>query len=87
MATSGYSGPVSVCSLRYTPVAGHKPSAGIVRFMAANRDMEVRLAIPAGARVALLVGATVPMQLGTATIELTRLDVESGGMVTGGGRL
>ena len=75
MAISGYSGPVSVCSLRYTPVAGHKPSAAMVRFMAANRDIEVRLAVIAGAGVALLVRATIPLPVGTATIELKRLDV------------
>ena len=40
----GYSGPVSVCSARYTPISGYKMDSQSTRFMAENRDLEVWLA-------------------------------------------
>jgi hypothetical protein len=39
----GYSGPVTVCAIRYVPVAGHRPEAKATQFMAENRQMEVWL--------------------------------------------
>jgi hypothetical protein len=42
--TKGYSGPVAVCTARYTPIAGHRPDSKSTRFMAENRDMSVWLA-------------------------------------------
>lgn len=40
----GYSGPVSVCSARYTPISGYKLDSQSTRYMAENRDLEVWLA-------------------------------------------
>lgn len=40
----GYSGPVSVCSARYTPISGYKLDSQSTKFMADNRDIEVWLA-------------------------------------------
>ncbi len=42
--TGGYSGPVAVCSARYTPIAGHRPDSKSTRYMAENRDISVWLA-------------------------------------------
>jgi hypothetical protein len=42
--TRGYSGPVSVCMARYTPIAGHRPDSVSTRFMAENSDITVWLA-------------------------------------------
>jgi hypothetical protein len=42
--TRGYSGPVTVCSARYVPVAGYKRDSSSTRYMANNRDIEVWLA-------------------------------------------
>ena len=39
----GYSGPVTVCAIRYVPVAGHRPAAKATQFMADNKQMEVWL--------------------------------------------
>jgi hypothetical protein len=39
-----YSGPAVVCSVRYRPIAGHRPGRKTVKFMAANEDMEVWMA-------------------------------------------
>lgn len=42
--TRGYSGPVSVCGVRYTPIAGHRLDSSSTKFMAENGDMNVWLA-------------------------------------------
>ena len=47
----GYTGPVSVCSARYTPISGYKLDSQSTRYMAQNRDMEVWLAPMAQAHV------------------------------------
>lgn len=49
--TRGYSGPVSVCAARYTPIAGHRPDSASTRFMAENGDINVWLAPLPSARV------------------------------------
>ena len=42
--TRGYAGPVTVCSARYTPIAGHRPDSSATRYMANNNDISVWLA-------------------------------------------
>lgn len=39
----GFSGTGYVCSVRYIPVSGHRPGRKDVRFMVANRDMNVTM--------------------------------------------
>ncbi len=73
---AAYSGPVSVCSIQFTPIAGHKPTASMVQFMAANRKIEVRLAPVMKSRLVVMVALTVPLQIGTATLNLETLRVE-----------
>jgi len=51
VAVDGYSGPVSVCAARYTPVSGHKRDSKSTKFMAENRDIEAWLAPIARAHV------------------------------------
>jgi len=42
--TKGYTGPVTICSARYTPIAGHRPDSASTRYMAENHEMGVWLA-------------------------------------------
>ena len=35
---------MTICSARYIPIAGHKPTTKATQFMAQNKDMEVWLA-------------------------------------------
>lgn len=59
--TRGYSGPVSVCRARYTPIAGHRPDSSSTRYMAANHDINVWLAPLPDAHV------VVPIHIDIAT--------------------
>src|SRR5258708_21150228 len=47
-ANNGYSGPVIVCSLSYRPIAGHRVSAPLVRYLSESREIEIALAPLAG---------------------------------------
>ncbi|WP_107988901.1 DUF3108 domain-containing protein [Breoghania corrubedonensis] len=40
----GYDGPVVVCGARWIPVAGHRPDKRSVKYMAANKHIEIWLA-------------------------------------------
>jgi Protein of unknown function (DUF3108) len=74
--TSGYQGKVSVCSVRYLPIAGHKPAATMTKFMQSNTGIEVRLAPIPDTQQLLMVSATIPLQVGTASIQIEELQIE-----------
>ena len=74
--TSGYRGKVSVCSVHYLPIAGHKPTATMTKFMQSNTGMEVRLAPMPGTPQLLMVSATIPLQVGTALLQIEELQIE-----------
>jgi len=65
----GYAGPVSVCAVRYTPIAGHR-NRKPVQFMAQNKDIEVWLA-PVGTNRVL-----VPFRISMATM-IGHLNIEA----------
>jgi len=74
----GYSGPVSVCSARYTPVAGHKRDSRSTQFMAANRDIEVWLAPVENAHVVVPFHVSLRTMAGVALIDAVEFRVEPG---------
>lgn len=69
-APAGTIGPVAVCAVRWEPVAGHRSGHRSVRYMAANRDVEVRLARLPDHGVWLPVETSVGTMLGTARATL-----------------
>ena len=68
-AEKGYQGPVVVCAIYFSPVAGYIPGRAAIKYLAAQRDMEVWLAPIAGTRVLVPFKMTVPTPLGTGTLE------------------
>jgi Protein of unknown function (DUF3108) len=68
----GYSGPVLVCSVRYVPIAGHRPNRPATRFMQENRDISVWLAPVEGARVLVPIRISLRTMIGTSVAEATR---------------
>jgi Protein of unknown function (DUF3108) len=67
----GYEGPVVVCSVRYNPISGHRPARSAVKYLMAQRDIEVALAPLAGSRVVVPYRISVPTMLGPAVLEAT----------------
>ena len=68
-AEKGYAGPVVVCSVYFTPVAGYIPSRAAIKYLASQRDMEVWLAPIAGTRVLVPFRAQGPTPIGQAVLE------------------
>jgi hypothetical protein len=68
----GYSGPVVVCTLSFTPVAGYAPSRMAIRYISERRDMEVWLAPVAGTRVLVPYRAESPTPIGPVVFEATQ---------------
>jgi hypothetical protein len=76
VAVDGYSGPVSVCAARYTPVSGHKRDSKSTKFMAENRDIEAWLAPIERAHVVVPFHVAIMTLAGTAVIDAVEFSVE-----------
>jgi Protein of unknown function (DUF3108) len=76
VAVDGYSGPVSVCAARYTPVSGHKRDSKSTKFMAENRDIEAWLAPIERAHVVVPFHIAMMTLAGTAVIDAVEFSVE-----------
>jgi hypothetical protein len=74
----GYDGPVVVCSVRYRPISGHRPSRAAIQYLMASRDIEVALAPIGDTRVLIPYRVTVPTVLGAAVLQATHFVTSSG---------
>ena len=68
----GFNGPVLVCSVRYTPVSGHRINRPAVEFMRENKDIEIWLALVPGTRALVPLRIYVKTMIGGLEIEATR---------------
>jgi len=75
VSLNGYSGPVSVCSARYTPIAGHKRDSRSTKFMAENREIEAWLVPIEGARAVIPLHVALMTQAGAAVIDAVEFNV------------
>ena len=71
-AERGYRGPVVVCALYFAPVAGYIPDRPVIKYLAAQRSMEIAFAPVAGTRVLVPFWLKVPTPLGPAMLEATQ---------------
>jgi Protein of unknown function (DUF3108) len=71
-AERGYRGPVVVCALYFSPVAGYIPDRPVIKYLAAQRNMEIALAPVAGTRILVPFWVKVPTPLGLAMLEATQ---------------
>lgn len=70
-SAKGYQGPVVVCAVYFTPIAGYVPDRVSIKYVAAQRNMEIWFAPIAGTRVLAPYRITIPTPLGTGMIEAT----------------
>lgn len=68
-ADKGYAGPVVVCAVYFSPVAGYIASRSAIRYIAKLRDIEVWLAPVAGTRVLVPYRVQGPTPIGRAVLE------------------
>src|SRR3984885_11045361 len=71
-AEHGYRGPVVVCAVYFTPVAGYIPDRPVIKYLAAQRNIEIWFAPIAGPRVLVPFRMMIPTPLGTAMLEATQ---------------
>jgi hypothetical protein len=70
-AEKGYHGPVVVCALYFVPVAGYIPDRPVIKYLAAQRNIEIAFAPVAGTRILVPFWLKVPTPLGPAMLEAT----------------
>jgi hypothetical protein len=70
-AEKGYKGPAVVCAVYFTPIAGYVPDRASIKYVAAQRNMEIWFAPIAGTRVLAPFRIVIPTPIGTGIIEAT----------------
>lgn len=73
-ADNGYHGPAVVCAIYFTPVAGYIPDRPVIKYLAAERRMEIVLVPIAGTRVLVPFRLTIPTPFGPAVLEATQFN-------------
>jgi hypothetical protein len=71
-AEKGYHGPVVVCAVYFTPVAGYIPDRPVIKYLAAQRNIEIAFAPIAGTRILVPFWMKIPTPLGPALLEATQ---------------
>ena len=71
-AEKGYHGPAVVCAIYFTPVAGYIPDRPVIKYLAAQRGIEISFVPIAGTRVLVPFRMIIPTPFGTAMLEATQ---------------
>jgi hypothetical protein len=71
-AEKGYEGPVLVCSAYFMPVSGYVPDRAAIKYLSAQRAMEVWLAPIAGTRILVPFKMSIPTPLGPGMLLATQ---------------
>ena len=67
----GYHGPVVVCAIYFTPVAGYIPDRPVIKHLTTARNIEIAFAPIVGTRILVPFRMVIPTPLGTAMLEAT----------------
>lgn len=68
----GYQGPVVVCAISFVPIAGYVPNRVAIKYLRAQRNMEVWFAPILGTRVLMPYKLVIPTPIGTGVMQATR---------------
>ncbi len=71
-AEKGYQGPVVVCAVYFVPISGYIPERPVIKYLVAQRNIEVAFAPIAGTRVLVPFWMKIPTALGTGMLEATQ---------------
>jgi hypothetical protein len=71
-AHKGYQGPVAVCAVQFVPLAGYVPTRPAIKYLMAQRDMEMWLAPIPGTRIVVPYRMSIPTPLGQGVLEATQ---------------
>jgi hypothetical protein len=73
-ANNGYSGPVIVCSLSFRPIAGHRVSAPLVKYLSESRQIEIAFAPLAGTHLLAPYRLVVANLLANLVVQANRFE-------------
>ncbi len=73
-AERGYQGTVVVCAVYFTPLAGHVPDRSAIKYLEAQRDIEIWLAPIAGTRLMVPYRGSIPTPIGLGVLQATQFD-------------
>jgi hypothetical protein len=68
-AEKGYQGPALVCALYFTPIAGYIPDRPVIKYLSAQRNIEITFVPIAGTRIMVPFKMAIPTPLGPALLE------------------
>ncbi|WP_237180042.1 DUF3108 domain-containing protein [Rhodoplanes sp. Z2-YC6860] len=71
-AEKGYEGPAVVCSVTFVPLAGYVPHRAAIKYLVAQRDIEIWLAPIAATRVLVPFRVSIPTPIGTGVMQATQ---------------
>jgi Protein of unknown function (DUF3108) len=71
-AEKGYQGPVVVCAIYFTPIAGYIPDRPVIKYLASAHNMEIAFAPLLGTRILVPFRLVIPTPLGIAMLEATQ---------------
>ena len=71
-AEKGYQGPVVVCAIYFTPVAGYIPDRPVIKYLTAARNIEIAFAPVLGTRILVPYRMVIPTPLGIAMLQATQ---------------
>ena len=71
--SDGYQGPVVVCAVYFTPLAGYDPNRYAIKYLRAERGMEIWLAPLSGTRLMVPYRLSVPTPIGDEILQAKRL--------------
>lgn len=71
-AGAGYQGPAVVCAVYFIPLAGYDPNRSAIKYLRAERGMEIWLAPLTGTRLLVPFRVSVPTPIGLGVLQATR---------------
>jgi hypothetical protein len=74
-ADKGYAGPVVVCAVTFQPIAGHRTSSPMVKYLGDGRALEFAFAPVAGTKLLAPFWLSVANMLGNIVVQASRYEV------------
>ena len=71
-AERGYQGPAIVCAIYFQAVSGYIPDRPVIKYLQAQRNMEIAFVPIAGTRILVPYRMIIPTPLGVAMLEATQ---------------
>jgi hypothetical protein len=74
-AEKGYAGPAAVCAVAFKPLAGHRTSSSLVKYLSGGRQIELWLAPVAGAQLLVPFKLVIHNMLGNFVVQAAQFEV------------